>query len=67
MSKLKRIQARARKLARSGKFHGWSPIAFDLRFEDGFEEARGWLYTTTTIDELNRICWKARVSKDEAA
>jgi hypothetical protein len=40
MSKLKQIQARARKLARSGLFHGWSPIAFELCFEAGFEEAR---------------------------
>ena len=44
MNKLKRIQTRARKLAHSGEFHGWHPIAFELRFEDGFEEAREWLY-----------------------
>ena len=67
MSKLKRIQAKARKLARSGTFHGWSPIAFELRFQDGFEEAREWLYTTTTIEELNRICQEARSMKDRAA
>ena len=66
MSKLKRIQVRARKLAKSGKFYGWSPIAFALRFEDGFEEAREWLYTTTTIDLLNRICRESRASNDEA-
>jgi len=32
MTNLKRIQAKARELARSGKFHGWRPIAFELRF-----------------------------------
>jgi hypothetical protein len=67
MEKLKRIQARARELARSGKFHGWRPIAFELRFEDGFEEAREWLYAPSTQDELDRICQAARTSKGEAA
>ena len=67
MGKLKQIQTRARKLARSGQFHGWSPIAFELRFEDGFGEAREWLYTATTRDELDRMCREARSSKDEAA
>jgi hypothetical protein len=67
MTKLKRIQARARELAKSGRFHGWSPIAFELRFEDGFEEAREWLYTATTRDELDRVCQEARGSKNEVA
>ena len=31
MKKFKHIQATARELARSGKFHGWRPIAFELR------------------------------------
>ena len=65
MSKLKRIQVRARKLANPGKFYGWSPIAFALRFEDGFEEAREWLYTTTTIDLLNRIHPRLLRKRDE--
>ena len=39
MSKLKTIQAKARELARSGKFYGWLPIKFELRFEDGYAEA----------------------------
>jgi hypothetical protein len=67
MKKLKRIQARARELARSAKFHGWRPIAFELRFEDGFAEAREWLYAPSTQDELDRICQAARTSKGEAA
>ena len=42
MTNLERIQAKARELARSGKFHGWRPIAFELRFEPGYAEAREW-------------------------
>jgi hypothetical protein len=67
MKKLTHIKAQARELARSGKFHGWRPIAFELRFEDGFEEAREWLYAPSTQDELDRICREARASKGEAA
>jgi hypothetical protein len=66
MSKLKRIQATARELARSGRFFGWAPIAFELRFEDGFAEARDWLYRAATRDELDRLCRKARTSKNQA-
>jgi hypothetical protein len=40
VTNLERSQAKASQLVKSGKFHGWSPIAFELRFEDGFEEAR---------------------------
>ena len=67
MSKLKRIQAKARELARTGGFFGWTPIAFELRFEDGFEDAREWLYRATTRDELDRLCREARASNDAAA
>jgi hypothetical protein len=35
-----RESAKARELARSGKFHGWRPIAFELRFEADYEEAQ---------------------------
>jgi hypothetical protein len=67
MTNLKRIQARAGELARSGKFHGWRPIAFELRFEKGYEEAREWLHDAATQDEIDRLCQIARASKDEAA
>ena len=67
MTKLKHIQVRARQLARSGKFRGWRPIAFELRFEDGFEEAREWLYSAVVTDELDHLCQLARASKNEAA
>jgi hypothetical protein len=67
MTNLERIQARARELARSGKFHGWRPIAFELRFEDGYEEAREWLNDAATRDELDDLCQTARLAKNEAA
>ena len=63
MSKLKRIQAKARELARSGKFYGWRPIEFELLFEDGISEARDWLHRLATQDELDRICRKARTRR----
>ena len=67
MTNLRRIQARARELARSGKFYGWRPIGFELRFEKGYEEAREWLHDAAVRDELDRLCQAARASKDEAA
>jgi hypothetical protein len=63
MSKLKRIQAKASELARSGEFYGWRPIEFELFFEDGISEAREWLYATATQEELDRICQKARMRR----
>jgi hypothetical protein len=63
MSKLKHIQARARELARSGKFFGWRPLKFELRFEDGFAEAREWLRRASTQEELDRMCRKARTRR----
>ena len=63
MSKLKTIQAKARELARSGKFYGWLPIKFELRFEDGYAEAREWLNEAATQQELDRICQKARTRR----
>jgi hypothetical protein len=67
MTNLDRIQARAFDLARSGQFYGWRPIAFELRFEDGYEEAREWLNDAATRDELDHLCQKARLAKNEAA
>ena len=66
MTSLERIQAKARELARSGKFHGWRPIAFELRFEQGGEEARDWLHSATVQDEIDRLCQIARTSKEAA-
>jgi hypothetical protein len=52
VTNLEQIQAKARELARSGKFHGWRPIAFELRFEEGYEQAREWLHDAATQGEL---------------
>jgi hypothetical protein len=51
--------SKARELARSGKFYGGPPLKFELRFEDGFSEAREWLHRPATR-ELDRICQEAR-------
>jgi hypothetical protein len=67
MTNLEQIQAKARELARSGKLHGWRPIAFELRFEEGYEEAREWLQDAATQDELDSLCRIAREAKNQAA
>jgi hypothetical protein len=66
MSKLEQFQAKARELARSGNFYGWPPLEFELRFEDGYSEAREWLYLPSTRDELDRICQAARKRREAA-
>jgi hypothetical protein len=58
--KLQRFQARARELARSGKFNGWRPIAFRLQFEEGFAEAIQWTYSASTQEGLDIICRESR-------
>lgn len=73
MSKqLKRFQARARELARSGKFYGCPPLEFELGFEEGFSEAREWLYSAATarsrlmLRSLGRaggLLWVAAISR----
>jgi len=58
--KLQQIQAKARKLAQSGTFIGWRPIAFTLQFEEGFAEAFDWIYSYATQEELDSLCADAR-------
>ena len=67
MTNLERIQAKSSRIGRSGKFHGWRPIAFELRFEAGYEEAREWVPGAAAQDELERLCQSAREAKNEAA
>ena len=67
MTNLRRIQARAREFARSGKFYGWRPIVFELRFEKGYEEAREWLHDAAVREDLDRVSQAARASKEQAA
>jgi hypothetical protein len=66
MDKLEQIQARARELAQSGNFYGWPPLEFELRFEDGYSEARGWLHRPATREELDRMCQEARKRRQAA-
>ena len=66
MSKLEEFQARASELARSGNFYGWPPLEFELRFEDGYSEAREWLHRPATRDELDRMCQAARKRRQAA-
>jgi hypothetical protein len=54
------VQARARELARSGKFAGWRALAFELQFEPGFFDAYGWIYSLSTKEELEALCKEAR-------
>ena len=47
---LERMQARARELARSGKFSGWRSVAFELQFEPGLKEVYQWLHSASVED-----------------
>jgi hypothetical protein len=61
MSKdLRRIQERARELARSGKFFGARAVAFELQFEPGYSQGMRWISSPEAHDELNRLCNDAR-------
>jgi hypothetical protein len=56
------IQKRARELARSGKYIGWRPVAFELQFEPGYAEASAWIHSLATQEELDALCSRARSS-----
>jgi len=58
MTILERLQVKARELARSGKFHGCRPIAFELRFGAGYEEAREWLQAAATLVFASLAVWQ---------
>ena len=57
---LKRIQERARELARSGKFIGSRGVAFELQFEPGYAQAFRWIHSLATQEELDHLCREAR-------
>jgi hypothetical protein len=57
---LTRIKARARELARSGRFIGWRPVAFELQFEPGFADVSDWIDSPSTQEELDSLCSEAR-------
>ena len=52
---LSKVQARARALAQSGKFAGWKAIAFELKFEPGYQEASQWLFSLATREEIDLL------------
>ena len=60
---VRRIQARARELARSGEFVGWRALAFELQFEPGFSDAYGWLYSPS---KNLKACAKRREHGDKS-
>jgi len=57
---LKRIQQRARELARSGRFIGARGVAFELQFEPGYAQAFRWIHSLATQEELDELCCEAR-------
>jgi hypothetical protein len=54
------VLSRAAELARSGKFSGWVAIEAQLRFVEGYLEARRWLADEYLRMELDRLCIAAR-------
>jgi hypothetical protein len=60
------FKAKARALARSGHFYGLQPLKFELRFEEGFHEAREWLALASTKEELEGLCQASRANRKAA-
>jgi hypothetical protein len=46
------VRRRARELAESGRFSGWLGIEFELRYVEGFQEARVWSEEVPIREEL---------------
>jgi len=61
------IQGRACTLAQSGKFAGWKAVAFELRFEPGYEEGAAWLLSPAAKEEIDSLCRVARAKRRNAA
>ena len=59
------FQMRARTLAQSGKFAGWRAVAFELRFDAAYKEAKEWLFTPATKNEIDLLCRTAREKRRE--
>jgi hypothetical protein len=51
VSRLDSFKAKAHALPQSGYYYGL--FQFELSFEEGFEEARGWLALASTKEEWN--------------
>ena len=61
------IQTRARTLAQSGKFASWRAVAFELRFEPGYEEGAEWLLSPAAKEEIDVLCQRALAKGRNAA
>jgi hypothetical protein len=59
------IDARARELAASGKYHNWLSIETALRFGEGYEEAREILDRKWFRDYLDQLCRAAQRREKE--
>jgi hypothetical protein len=57
---LERVKARARELARSGKFVSWRAVAFELRFEPDYFEGLAWINSPAAQEEIDLLCREAR-------
>lgn len=57
------VLRRARELALSGEHADWLSVETELRFNEDFAEAREWLDSRFTRDELDRLCKYAQQSK----
>jgi hypothetical protein len=66
MPTVDQFRLKARALARSGHFYGLPPLEFELRFEEGFHEAREWLALASTKEELERLCQESRANRKAA-
>lgn len=60
------VLRRARELATSGRFDRWLNVEWELRFEEGFSEARQWLDSSFLRKELDGLCAKAKERTQDA-
>ena len=66
MTIVDQFKVKARALARSGHFYGLPPLEFELRFEEGFLEAREWMALASTKEELEGLCQESRTRRKAA-
>jgi hypothetical protein len=55
------VHRRARELAASGRFSGFSGIVFQLEYFEGFPLTNRWLNYSSMVEELNTACQSARL------
>jgi hypothetical protein len=57
------VRRHARELAGSGRFSGWLSIEFELRYVEGYQQARVWLDDIFIREELDILCRQAKRRK----